>query len=194
MSVGWVQSQTENFTQEEINLDDYSPNGNPINSEAINNRDLGDFIYSCELDEYYDTMVIDWYEGYLWIVETYDYTGLVYKLNVDFCEIEGIISTSYTSDICDIEWINDYLWITDCGLETISKFNNQGELMLSFPAPSDGSVGLAWDGEYLWDICWETNTIHQMDPNTGDVIYQTSTPYSLNISLDYDNGYFWTIG
>jgi len=200
MSAGWGQS-------DDITFSEFDSKGNPINynPDIINERDLGDFLSSCPIPPYQHA-VIDWYEGFLWIAydnEGYNYGDsqqwpYLYKMDVSTCEILDTINffPPEIVAVCDIEWVEDYLWVADCGgdPDKIYKLDNEGNIITSFPSPDDGPVGLAWDGEYLWDISWETNKIHKIDPTSGEIIYEVDSYYSHPMGLEWDNGALWSIG
>jgi len=66
-----------------------------------------------------------------------------------------------------------------------------GEVITSFAAPGPGPLGLAWDGEYLWNADWETNMIYKLSPSTGSVVQSFSSPGTRPFGLTYDGTYLW---
>jgi len=66
-----------------------------------------------------------------------------------------------------------------------------GEVITSFSAPGAGPLGLAWDGEYLWNADWETNMIYKLSPSTGSVVQSFSSPGTRPYGLTYDGTYLW---
>lgn len=55
-----------------------------------------------------------------------------------------------------------------------------------FPSPSSEPRGLAWDGEYLWCADAKTDSIYQLDPNSGRV----TSGFSFNINGSF-GGLTW---
>jgi len=66
-----------------------------------------------------------------------------------------------------------------------------GEVITSFSAPGTGPLGLAWDGEYLWNADWETGMIYKLSPSTGSVVQSFSSPGGRPFGLTYDGTYLW---
>jgi subtilisin family serine protease len=65
------------------------------------------------------------------------------------------------------------------------------EVITSFLAPGIGPLGLAWDGEYLWNVDWETDMIYKLNPSTGSVVQSFSSPGTRPYGLTYDGTYLW---
>ncbi len=88
--------------------------------------------------------------------------------------------------------------IEACGNEVLDKSPSQmvvpqsvGEVITSFAAPGSGPLGLAWDGEYLWNADWETTMIYKLSPSTGSVVQSFSSPGTRPFGLTYDGTYLW---
>jgi len=88
--------------------------------------------------------------------------------------------------------------IDACGNEAVDKSRSQmlvpqsvGEVIKSFAAPGTGPLGLAWDGEYLWNADWETGMIYKLSLSTGSVVQSFSSPGGRPFGLTYDGTYLW---
>jgi DNA-binding beta-propeller fold protein YncE len=63
------------------------------------------------------------------------------------------------------------------------------EIARAFPAPGPLSRGMTWDGEYLWVVDAEVDSIFQVDPQNGAVVhsifFETFDPFGgLTVSED----------
>jgi clostripain len=74
---------------------------------------------------------------------------------------------------------------------TMTVPQSTGEVVTSFSAPGTGPLGLAWDGEYLWNADWETEMIYKINPSTGSVVQSFSSPGGRPFGLTYDGTYLW---
>jgi streptogramin lyase len=74
---------------------------------------------------------------------------------------------------------------------TMTVPRSTGEVVTSFLAPGTGPLGLAWDGEYLWNADWETEMIYKLNPSTGSVVQSFSSPGGRPFGVTYDGTYLW---
>ena len=114
----------------------------------------------------------DWYQGSLWYgfyEYEYYYSGeqnrTIIKINPETCMIEDEWDISEDVDaVCGLEWIDDYLWVADCGTpDALHKFNNEGELVDTFVTGVNGTIGVAWDGQHIWYISFNTDLLYKID-------------------------------
>ena len=54
-------------------------------------------------------------------------------------------------------------------------------------------MGIAWDGTSLWNAEWVNGMIHQLDPETGDVLVSFPSPDDSPHVLAYDGHYLWVV-
>ena len=66
-----------------------------------------------------------------------------------------------------------------------------GDVITSFSSPGSGPLGLAWDGEYLWNADWAALTVYKIDPLDGSVITSFPSPGTRPFGLTYDGEYLW---
>ncbi len=57
-----------------------------------------------------------------------------------------------------------------------SRGSTPGDLLRSFPAPSDCPSGLAWDGQDLWMADWREALLYRIDRTSGQVLSTISAP------------------
>jgi hypothetical protein len=91
-------------------------------------------------------------------------------------------------------WDGSSFWIADCYADEIVHLSASGTLLGSFPAPSTGPVGLAWDGAYLWDVDFVDDQLHRIDPATGGVVHSVPAPDTRAKGLAWDGTHLWTNG
>ncbi len=75
-------------------------------------------------------------------------------------DVVDTVSGPYLSDA--LTYDGEYWWLEKNNV--IYCFDQGGDYVSEFPAPSDGTVGLGWDGNYLWiaDASWPW-TAYQRD-------------------------------
>jgi hypothetical protein len=66
-----------------------------------------------------------------------------------------------------------------------------GDVILSFDSPGSMPAGLAWDGQYLWNIDLLDNEINKLT-TSGDIVDSVEGPGVNIIGLTWDGSYFWT--
>lgn len=66
------------------------------------------------------------------------------------------------------------------------------ELMRSLPAPGTHLCGVAWDGRRLWHSDGTTDTIYQLDPETGEVTAALACD-TVRTCLGFDGNSLWQI-
>lgn len=87
------------------------------------------------------------------------------------------------------------LWLCDYHTDLIYEVNPRtGQLVSTFPAPGDLSMGIAWDGHYLW--VGDMNDIYKVDVAAYPVqetepIREFRAPLSSPFGVDWHNGYLW---
>ena len=82
------------------------------------------------------------------------------------------------------------LWTCVLNVDTVST--QLGEVVASFPSPGDRPTGLAWDGQYLWNADIGTNTLYQIDPTNGAVVYSVPGPSGATVNgLAWDGNFLW---
>ncbi len=74
------------------------------------------------------------------------------------------------------------------GLPTVAA---TGDLLGSFPAPSSGPFGLAWDGTSLWNGDDNTGLIFELD-TLGNVLSSFAAPCTFTKGLTFDGTNLWT--
>jgi len=65
------------------------------------------------------------------------------------------------------------------------------EITLQFAAPGTNPQDLTWDGQHLWNVDDDTDTIYKLDPLNGNVLLSYSSPGSSPRGLVFDGTYLW---
>ena len=52
-------------------------------------------------------------------------------------------------------------------------------------------MGLAWDGSYLWHAEGSGETIYQLNPSTGEIVFSFSSPGGFPTGLAWDGSWLW---
>ena len=100
----------------------------------------------------------------------------------------GPLITGLTNDGSD-------LWLCDYRTDLIYEVNpRSGQVISTFPAPGDLSMGVAWDGHYLW--VGNMNDIYKVDAAAYPVqeielIREFHAPLSSPFGVDWHDGYLW---
>jgi hypothetical protein len=74
----------------------------------------------------------------------------------------------------------------------IEKFTKEGVIVDSFRIPHR-TTGLASDGEYLWSLKAESDSLFRLD-GEGTILEAIEVPLPDLVDIDYDGAYFWGIG
>jgi len=63
--------------------------------------------------------------------------------------------------------------------------------MQTFPAPGQGSSGLAWNGTYIWNSDQITDMIYKIDSEHRKCNCFISSPGGIPMGLTFDGQYLW---
>lgn len=103
------------------------------------------------------------YDGkYLW-ANNFIYQELNALDKIDPETGELVATVTATADVSvGIEYIGNSLWITTQTPNKIQRLNSAtGELIWEIYTPCYDPRGLDWDGEFLWTISWQAETLYQ---------------------------------
>ncbi len=98
-------------------------------------------------------------------------------------------------------WGGGYFWFSDSKHDLIMRtgtpiFQDPHSVPLyvwdSFPSPGSEPLGLAWDGESLWNVDGSDNMIYQMDAS-GNVLEVWSSPATSPRGLTFDGQHLWLL-
>lgn len=64
---------------------------------------------------------------------------------------------------------------------------------MEFDTPSSFPTGLTWDGQYLWNCDFNSETIYAIDPADGSVIKSFRAPGTDPEGLTWDGKYLWHV-
>ncbi len=84
-----------------------------------------------------------------------------------------------------------WLAILLAGTGLLSASAAPGEILQSFPAPSDGVRDLAWDGSTLWLLDESSATVYRIDPATGAIISESAIAYAAAKGLTWEGNQLW---
>lgn len=149
---------------------------------------------------------IEYVDGYLWYNDYVD--DVIYKISPDNpATILQAISTPLTNRH-DVVWDGTYLWT-----DMINRSNGSGPYQPdyniykidpatgavdidSFPSPSVGSMGLAYDGTTFWSTTpLGDRKIRKYDSSTGSWNIMFDSPDAATekaMGMDWYAGYLWT--
>ena len=68
-----------------------------------------------------------------------------------------------------------------------------GDTVKSLPAPSNCPQGLAYDGEYLWNVDRKSDMIYKIDPEDGSVVDSLPAPGYVPRGLTWDGRRLWCV-
>ena len=152
---------------------------------------LGDVVHSFS-SAVSDFFGLEWVDGFVWATCPSD--KMLVKLDPMNGTVLDQIVVPAASRTSGLAWDGSAFWITDATADVISKVDLSGNILMSFDAPSTGSVGLAWDGAYLWDVDWVSEELHKIDPADGSVLLTLPAPDSRPAGVAWDGQYIWTNG
>ncbi|MFB0509436.1 MAG: FG-GAP-like repeat-containing protein, partial [bacterium] len=66
-----------------------------------------------------------------------------------------------------------------------------GQIISSFITPAEWPAGLAWDGNYIWNVDMKHQVIYQLDPANGNVIAAKGTPGTKPTGLALGDNKLW---
>ena len=120
------------------------PQGLPISPMVPHN--MGDVVNSFSAPTA-GSIGLEWIDGYLWAasVENSEF----YRLDPADGTILETISVPGLTRPYGMAWDGSDFWVTDTSSDIIARVDTSGTVQQTFPAPSSGPVGLAWDGTYL---------------------------------------------
>ena len=131
-------------------------------------------------------------DGFIWATCPSD--RILNKLDPIDGTVLDQIAVPDASRTSGLAWDGSAFWITDAAADVITKVDLSGNILMSFDAPSTGSVGLACDGEYLWDVDWQSDDLHKIDPADGSVLLTLPAPDSRPAGTAWDGQYIWING
>jgi len=67
-----------------------------------------------------------------------------------------------------------------------------GDTLKTIPAPGQCSLGLTFDGTYLWSIDRRSDMLYKVDVKTGQVLDSITTPGYMPLGLTFDGKLLWT--
>lgn len=82
-----------------------------------------------------------------------------------------------------------YLCIVLLFTVTTTALNTTIEKTLN--APGDNPIGLAWDGQYLWNTDINSDMIYKINPTNGNVIHSFESPVASIQGITYDGNNLW---
>lgn len=68
-----------------------------------------------------------------------------------------------------------------------------GDTVKSFPSPYSCPQGLAYDGEYLWNVDRKSDMIYKIDPKDGSLVDSLPTPGYVPRGLTWDGERLWCV-
>jgi hypothetical protein len=68
-----------------------------------------------------------------------------------------------------------------------------GNLLTTIPAPGSFSIGIAWDGNYLWTDDFHQGKIFKHDPYSGEVLGEEYIMMTNMRGLTWDGEYLWCV-
>ncbi|MGB2959483.1 MAG: T9SS type A sorting domain-containing protein [Bacteroidota bacterium] len=135
---------------------------------------------------------LEWVDGFIWATCHYD--KILNKLDPIHGTVLDQIAVPEASRTTGLAWDGSAFWITDAGADVINKVDLSGAILMTFDAPSSGSVGLACDGAYLWDVDWVSDELHKIDPADGSVLLTLPAPDSRPAGTAWDGQHIWING
>ncbi len=136
----------------------------------------------------------------LWFV--YEHTAKLYKLEYPS---GAIIDSFYLPDSglgdpqsWGLAWDGTYLWhsrykghLTNPG-RIFQLDPNTGQVLYSFPSPTDFMLGIAWDDPYLCGVDIITRKLYWMNPWDSTVVKDTNWIIRYPLGIDWGReGYLW---
>lgn len=122
---------------------------------------------------------------YLWVVNRE--SDSLQQVNID---VRGVVNTMGVGDqpVAVIR-VEDAIWVANYGDDTVSKvdiFTNEVETY----SVGSGPRGFAYDGEFLWLACENSNILQKIIPSTGEVLFDL-TVGSGPVALEMVDGILW---
>ena len=137
---------------------------------------------------------------HLWFV--YEHNAMLYKLEHPS---GAIIDSLYLPDSgfsdpqsWGLAWDGTYLWhsrykghLTNPG-RIFQLDPNTGQVLYSFPSPTDFMLGIAWDDPYLCGVDIITRKLYWMNPWDSTVVKDTNWMIRYPLGIDWGRGgYLW---
>jgi hypothetical protein len=110
----------------------------------------------------------------------------------------GSVLSSFTAPkiIFSLTFDGTNFWGADVDDNLLVQFNSTGALLATLPAPGAFPTGIAWDGQSLWVLSKNLQTIYQVNPATGAVLKSFATPNagpnSFPVGLGFDGSHLWS--
>ncbi len=206
----------ENGNIYEMDSDIYDENGDPLVSQRIfphlaDKETLGNIFYQqLELDaekgggfksiaerHFYDTKNADLdtrtYDSvrvgaYIYLT---DYTNSkLIKLNASTLAIVGSIAVGATP--CDMDYLFDYLWVSNNAGGTISKVDPDTFLVVATIPVGTYPRKAIEGGDYVWIPNTGSNNVTRINPTTNETLTVTLLSGLGPAELAYYDGYVWT--
>jgi len=68
-----------------------------------------------------------------------------------------------------------------------------GKIVKAFKTPAGFSTGITFDGHYLWLADYQSDSLYQIDPNTGAIVHKIPSPGFWPMGLAWDGKYLWNV-
>jgi hypothetical protein len=132
-------------------------------------------------------------DGYLWITSDVGFT--IFQVDTADGSMNNYIPGHGEGNLTGLTTDETDLYSCCTGTPTAYIYRREipsGTVLDSIPAPHRNSEGLAWDGTYLWNTNYTTDSIYQLDPTTGEVLdkYYPNNPDGCT-GLVYDGYFLW---
>lgn len=150
---------------------------------------LGDVLGEIPLS--FDPMGFTFHSGHIYGYARME--NLVYQVDPDSGAVSPQFATPEGSSIWGLTSDGNYLWATDTANDMLLQLDMTGQVVHSLAAPGTDPTGITWDGSTLWVLDFDSQTIDQVDPATGQVVSSLEVPVaegSLS-GLAHDGQYLW---
>lgn len=99
--------------------------------------------------------------------------------------------------VSGLAWDGQHFWVSTNPFSGVSMIHQleptTGQLLTSFPAPSEDPSGLTHDGRFLWAVDQFEAILYQINPTTRQVVRQISTTEIFLEGLTWDGSALWSL-
>lgn len=135
-----------------------------------------------------DTWGVEGGQHYFWTC-TRSATGVIYRINTT-----GSVEASFPAPANATGITRDatHLWVSSEATDYVYRLTTTGSLVASFAAPAGDSVGLDWDGTYLWlaDGASSGSAIYRLT-TAGSVVWSFAVPFGRAAGVAWDGTHVW---